>query len=51
MTIPYKESIINYLDDLDPSAKTIGAVNTIKIVNKKFLKGYNTDYLGFIINP
>ena len=48
VTIPYKESIINYLDDLDPSAKTIGAVNTIKIENKNFLKGYNTDYLGFI---
>jgi len=48
VTIPYKESIINYLDDLDPSAKSIGAVNTIKIENKNFLKGYNTDYLGFI---
>lgn len=48
VTIPYKESVINYLHDLDPSAKTIGAVNTIKIENKNFLKGYNTDYLGFI---
>ena len=48
VTIPYKESVINYLHDLDPSAQIIGAVNTIKIQNKNFLKGYNTDYLGFI---
>lgn len=46
VTIPYKEDVIPYLDSIDKSAKEIGAVNTIKIVNKK-LKGYNTDAYGF----
>ena len=46
VTIPYKEVSIKYLDQIDPAAKEIGAVNTI--VNKNgILKGYNTDYLGF----
>ena len=47
MTIPYKEKIIGYLDEIEESAKNIGAVNTIKILKNK-LVGYNTDYLGFI---
>jgi shikimate dehydrogenase len=46
ITIPYKESIINQLDYVDPVAKEIGAVNTIKFHNN-ILSGYNTDYLGF----
>ena len=46
VTIPYKESIIPFLDDLSPEAKEIGAVNTIKILNGKS-KGYNTDAFGF----
>ncbi len=46
VTIPYKESIIPFLDDLDPKAEKIGAVNTIKI-HKSNLKGYNTDFYGF----
>ena len=46
ITIPYKESIINQLDYVDPTAKKIGAVNTIKFHNN-ILSGYNTDYLGF----
>ena len=45
ITIPYKESIINQLDYVDPTAKEIGAVNTIKFHNN-ILSGYNTDYLG-----
>lgn len=46
VTIPYKELSIKYLDQVDPAAKEIGAVNTI--VNRNgILKGYNTDYLGF----
>ena len=46
VTIPYKELSIQYLDQVDPAAKEIGAVNTI--VNKNgILKGFNTDYLGF----
>lgn len=47
VTIPYKESIISYLDSLSSEAKEIGAVNTIKIT-KKGLIGFNTDYLGFL---
>jgi len=47
VTIPYKTTVIPYLDELDDSARKIGAVNTI--VNKAGkLKGYNTDYYGFI---
>jgi shikimate dehydrogenase len=46
VTIPHKESVIPYLDELDDTAKTIGAVNCIKIVNR-YLKGYNTDAPAF----
>ncbi|MFN3939739.1 MAG: shikimate dehydrogenase family protein, partial [Chitinophagales bacterium] len=47
VTIPYKESIIPYLDNLDISAQKIGAVNCIKIQDG-IKTGYNTDYIGFI---
>lgn len=47
VTIPYKEEIISYLDDLDPIAKEIGAVNVIKLNKDQKLKGYNSDYYGF----
>jgi len=47
VTIPYKEKIIPFLDDLDKKAAKIGAVNTIKISPTGRLKGYNTDYYGF----
>ena len=53
VTIPYKESVITFLDDISPIAKEIGAVNVIKI-ERSFgntygykLTGYNTDYIGF----
>ena len=46
VTIPYKQQVIKLLDEIDPKAEQIGAVNTIKIQGKK-LKGYNTDYIGF----
>ena len=46
VTIPHKETVIPFLDELDEIAKEIGAVNCIKISNGK-LKGYNTDALGF----
>ena len=46
VTIPYKEEIIPYLNELDIHAKEIGAVNTIKKSNGKLI-GYNTDWLGF----
>ncbi|MEO9513806.1 MAG: shikimate dehydrogenase [Flavobacteriaceae bacterium] len=46
VTIPYKEQIIPFLKDIDPKAKQIGAVNTIKFTPNG-LKGYNTDAYGF----
>lgn len=50
VTIPYKESIIPYLNILDETARKTGAVNCIKIEQKEekpFLSGYNTDVYGF----
>lgn len=55
VTIPYKESVIPFLDELDATAKKIGAVNCIKITNTTthsqlptpHFKGYNTDAFGF----
>ena len=47
VTIPYKETVIPFLDKLSKKAALIGAVNTIKITKKGKLKGYNTDYYGF----
>lgn len=46
VTIPYKEQVIPYLDELEPGCKAIGAVNTIKVVRSRLI-GYNTDYIGF----
>ena len=51
VTIPYKESVLPYLTELDETAKKIGAVNTIRILrsvdHQLLLKGYNTDVIGF----
>ena len=47
VTIPYKKDVIPYLDEMDESAKAIGAVNTIINVDGK-LKGFNTDFGGFL---
>lgn len=47
VTIPHKQNIIKHLDFIDETAKAIGAVNTVKIVDGK-LYGYNTDAQGFI---
>jgi shikimate dehydrogenase len=59
VTIPYKLDIIPFLDELDETAKAVGAVNTIKIKrlnqnenletlkNNFYLKGFNTDIYGF----
>ena len=46
VTIPYKESIIPFLDELSNEAKIIGAVNTILFINGKTI-GHNTDFIGF----
>ncbi|WP_434503757.1 shikimate dehydrogenase family protein [Prevotella sp.] len=50
VTIPYKEKVINYLDEISPEAKAIGAVNVIRISHKgknTILKGFNSDVIGF----
>ncbi len=48
VTIPYKEAVIPFLDELSEDAKQIGAVNTIKIAVNGKLTGHNTDYYGFM---
>lgn len=57
VTIPYKQQVMKFLDELDPVAERIGAVNTIKIMKALegvetklpglYLKGFNTDIIGF----
>lgn len=51
VTIPYKEQVINYLDELAPDARQIGAVNVIQIIRqpkgKVKLVGHNSDVIGF----
>ena len=52
VTIPYKEKVLDYLDELTPNAMAIKAVNVIKIVRSKDRKdykliGHNTDVIGF----
>ena len=46
VTIPYKQKVIPYLDEIDPAAKKIGAINCI-VNDHGILKGYNTDWIGF----
>jgi shikimate dehydrogenase len=50
VTIPYKQKVIPFLDNISPEARAIGAVNVIKVIHdgKKIkLKGYNSDVIGF----
>lgn len=50
VTIPYKEQVISYLNELDEAAEKVGAVNTVKINRTNqgaWLKGFNTDTYGF----
>jgi shikimate dehydrogenase len=47
VTIPYKTSIIEFVDELSEEAKKIGAINTIEVVNKKWI-GHNTDWYGVL---
>ena len=48
VTIPHKERILAYLDDCDPLAEKIGAVNTVLVRGDGTLYGYNTDYVGVL---
>jgi len=45
ISMPFKEAVITFLDELDPTARGITAVNTI-VNNRGHLKGYNTDYIA-----
>lgn len=45
VTMPYKTDIMKYLDSVSDAAKSVGAVNTIKLGDE--IRGYNTDYFGF----
>ena len=51
VTIPYKQQVMQYLDELDDEAKAIGAVNVVKVsydsLGGRRLKGYNSDTYGF----
>lgn len=48
VTIPHKQAIIPLLDELDPLAEKMGAVNTVVRTAEGKLKGYNTDGPGFV---
>ena len=50
VTIPYKEKVIPFLDNISPEARAIGAVNVIRVTHSGkniHLKGYNSDVIGF----
>ena len=50
VTIPFKESVVPFLDSVSDEAKAIGTVNTLKIKHlpgKLYVEGYNTDAIGF----
>lgn len=52
VTIPYKKSVMDYLNSISEDAKAIGAVNVVKISRQEkdrmpYLSGYNTDWEGF----
>jgi 3-dehydroquinate dehydratase/shikimate dehydrogenase len=48
VTIPHKQAILWHLDDCDPMAVAIGAVNTVVVRGGGKLYGYNTDYVGVL---
>ena len=51
VTIPYKQAVMPYLDEISPEAQAIGAVNVIQVRKKEndtyWLKGFNSDIIGF----
>lgn len=51
VTIPYKQDVMKYLNDITPEAKAIGAVNVVRVDQSKKkpqLIGYNSDVIGFV---
>jgi shikimate dehydrogenase len=49
VTIPHKQNVIEFIDELTPTARAIGAVNTIYLENNKLI-GDNTDAQGFLLD-
>jgi shikimate dehydrogenase len=49
ITMPHKESVLEYMDELDSFAQLVGAINAIHIIEGKFI-GYNTDAQGFLLS-
>lgn len=47
VTIPYKQEVLSYLDEVDDKAERFGAVNTVRVRNGR-MKGYTTDGAGFL---
>lgn len=47
VTVPYKQTVMDYLDDIDDSAAKMGAVNTVLCKDGRFI-GYNTDGIGYV---
>jgi 3-dehydroquinate dehydratase / shikimate dehydrogenase len=48
VTIPHKQSFLKYLDDCEPMAAKIGAINTVVVAKNGKLRGSNTDYVGVL---
>ncbi len=51
VTLPYKQAVIPFLDDLSDEAREIGAVNVIRVIHADgsiLLKGFNADVIGFV---
>ena len=48
VTIPHKQSFLKYLDDCEPMAARIGAINTVVVAKNGKLRGSNTDYVGVL---
>lgn len=49
VTMPHKQAVMKYLDEIDPVAQKIGAVNTVKVDRDGRMTGYNTDAYGFLL--
>lgn len=47
ITMPHKQAVMSYLDEISEDARTIGAVNTIHVQDGKMI-GHNTDWVGFL---
>ena len=48
VTVPHKSAILSYLDEIDPSARVMNAVNTVEVLEDGSLRGSNTDGKGFV---